>query len=99
MDDAVADTVGRGEPATDRPLPNIPNQTDDVSYLQPDFNPASLTVPKLRNVLATHEVAYATARTKKDLVRLFEANIAPRVAATVRAMAKVQRTDEGIIDA
>ncbi|KAK1976442.1 hypothetical protein LZ30DRAFT_564663, partial [Colletotrichum cereale] len=79
-------------------LPNIPNPTDNASYLQPDFDPASLTVPKLRNLLAAHEVIYATAKTKKDLVGLFEANIAPRAAATVRAMAKVERTDEGIVD-
>ncbi|KAK2051927.1 hypothetical protein LY76DRAFT_598995 [Colletotrichum caudatum] len=80
-------------------LPNIPNPTDDISYLQPGFDPAFLTVPKLRNLLAAHQVMYAKAKNKADLVRLFEANIIPRAAATIQAMGAIERTDEGIIDA
>lgn len=80
------------------PLRNIPTQSDDVSYLQANFNPASLTIARLRNILAAHEVSYATAKTKNDFIQLFLFNIKPRAEATIKAMAAVKRTDAGIID-
>ncbi|KAF3812036.1 hypothetical protein GCG54_00015586 [Colletotrichum gloeosporioides] len=84
---------------TNTPLPNIPNPSDDISYLHPSFNPTSLTIPKLRNLLAAHEVAYTKAKNKADLVRLFEANIVPRAAATIQVIGTIEKTDEGIVDA
>lgn len=84
---------------TNTPLPNIPNPTDDISYLHPSFNPDCLTIPKLRNLLSAHEVTYIKAKNKADLLQLFEAHIAPRAAATIRAMSTVEKTDEGIVDA
>lgn len=83
----------------DRPLTNIPIPTDDISYLQPEFKPASLTVPKLRNILTAHEVMCTKARKKEDFVKLFEDFIAPRADATLQAMATVEKTTEGIVDA
>ncbi|KAH0424816.1 sister chromatid separation protein [Colletotrichum camelliae] len=82
-----------------KPLANIPIPTDDISYLQPGFKPASLTVPKLRNVLTAHEVMCTKARKKEDFVKLFEDFIAPRANATLQAMATVEKTTEGIVDA
>ncbi|KAI8240142.1 hypothetical protein K4K57_007563 [Colletotrichum sp. SAR 10_99] len=84
---------------TNTPLPNIPNPTDDILYLHPSFDPNSLTIPKLRNLLAAHEVAYTKAKNKADLVHLFEANVVPRAAATLQAMSAVEKTDQGIVDA
>ncbi|KAJ0268880.1 hypothetical protein COL940_012977 [Colletotrichum noveboracense] len=82
----------------DDPLRNIPIQSDDISYVQVNFSPTSLTIAKLRNILAAHEVSYATAKTKKDFIQLFLSNIKPRAAAIIKAMAAVKRTDAGIID-
>ncbi|KAI8305206.1 hypothetical protein K4K59_012312 [Colletotrichum sp. SAR11_240] len=84
---------------TNTPLPNIPNPTDDISYLHPSFNPTSLTIPKLRNLLSAHEVTYTKAKNKADLIQLFDANIVPRAAATIQAMSTVEKTDQGIVDA
>ncbi|KAF0317085.1 sister chromatid separation protein [Colletotrichum asianum] len=84
---------------TNAPLPNIPNPTDDISYLHASFNPTFLTIPKLRNLLSAHEVTYTKAKNKADLIQLFDANIVPRAAATIQAMSTVEKTDEGIVDA
>ncbi|KAI8201148.1 hypothetical protein K4K54_001995 [Colletotrichum sp. SAR 10_86] len=84
---------------TNTPLPNIPNPTDDISYLHPSFNPRSLTIPKLRNMLATHEVNYTKAKNKSELIELFESNIVPKAVATIQAIGNIERTDEGIVDA
>ncbi|KAI8283189.1 hypothetical protein K4K60_002939 [Colletotrichum sp. SAR11_57] len=80
------------------PLRNIPTKSDDVSYLQANFNPASLTIARLRNISAAHEVLYAKAQTKNDFIQLFLSNIKPRAEATIKAMAAVKRIDEVIID-
>ncbi|KAK1958851.1 hypothetical protein LY78DRAFT_591330 [Colletotrichum sublineola] len=79
-------------------LPYIPSIADDVSHLAPDFDPEKLSVPKLRNVLLANGIEYGTAK-KGDLVRLFRAEISPKAAATLKAMADVQPTANGIIDA
>ncbi|KAJ4996934.1 hypothetical protein K4K48_007643 [Colletotrichum sp. SAR 10_66] len=84
---------------TNTPLPNIPNPTDDISYLHPSFNPSSLTIPKLRNMLAAHEVNYTKAKNKSELIELFESNIVPKAVATIQAIGNIERTDEGIVDA
>ncbi|KAF4829885.1 hypothetical protein CGCSCA4_v014429 [Colletotrichum siamense] len=84
---------------TNTPLPNIPNPTDDISYLQASFNPDSLTIPKLRNLLAAHEVNYTKAKNKSELIELFESNIVPKAVATIQAIGNIERTDEGIVDA
>ncbi|WQF87899.1 Putative HeH/LEM domain-containing protein [Colletotrichum destructivum] len=79
-------------------LKNIPSIEDDVSYLQPDFDPNSLPVPKLRNIFLAHDVAYRSAKTKAELVDLFVREVAPRAAATLEAMTRVKRSDRGIVD-
>ncbi|KAF5500019.1 hypothetical protein CGCA056_v014956 [Colletotrichum aenigma] len=106
IDDSTTDASTNGpingvspEVDTNTPLPNIPNPTDDISYLHPSFNPKSLTIPQLRNLLAAHEVAYTKAKNKADLVHLFEANVVPRAAATIQAVGTIEKTDEGIVDA
>ncbi|CCF32902.1 hypothetical protein CH063_05183 [Colletotrichum higginsianum] len=79
-------------------LKNIPSIEDDVSYLQPDFDPNSLPVPKLRNIFLAHDVAYRSAKTKAELVDLFVREVTPRAAATLEAMTRVKRSDRGIVD-
>ena len=73
-------------------------QVDDLYYLSDSFNPASLTVPKLRNILLTHEVNYPSSARKQTLIELFKEKIVPR-AEELLASYKVEPSAEGIIDA
>ncbi|KAK1995271.1 hypothetical protein LX36DRAFT_582789, partial [Colletotrichum falcatum] len=77
----------------------IPSVADNVSHLAPDFDPNRLTVAKLRNILLTNGVKYSTTAKKADLVFLFRAEISPKAAATLRAMADVRPTAKGIVEA
>ncbi|KAK2030359.1 hypothetical protein LX32DRAFT_727345 [Colletotrichum zoysiae] len=84
---------------TEDPLPNIPSTLDDNTYLNPGFDPRTLPVVKLRNILMTHGVDYRFAKKKLDFIALFENHIAPKAAATLQAIAKVKPSNEGITDA
>ncbi|KAK9368855.1 Man1-Src1p-C-terminal domain-containing protein [Lipomyces kononenkoae] len=53
---------------------------DDVSYLEPNFDPEKLRVPDLRRVLLMHEVAFPSAAKKAVLVELFREHITPNSA-------------------
>lgn len=49
---------------------------EEGKYLDPDFDPNSLTIPNLIGIFAYHEVPYQTSNnTKAKLVRLFNENI------------------------
>ncbi|KAF3803812.1 hypothetical protein GCG54_00011650 [Colletotrichum gloeosporioides] len=95
--------LGEGTPddttaASSQPLDNIPSLFDDTSYLAPDFNPTTLKIPTLRNVLLRHNIPYSPTQTKSVLIEIFISEIQPRAAATLAAMAKVQRDEKGIVD-
>jgi hypothetical protein len=47
-------------------------------YLEPDFNPASLTVSQLLGVLGYHNIPYPTPYSKPKLVQLFNDEIKAR---------------------
>lgn len=72
---------------------------DDLSYLQPDFNPASLTVAKLRNILLKHGIAWSSATKKGDLVDIFNDKLKPKAKRILNAQKRVQRTSLGIENA
>ncbi|KAF3800034.1 hypothetical protein GCG54_00015617 [Colletotrichum gloeosporioides] len=91
-----AESKGDGTAAT--PLENIPSMWDDAGYLAPDFNPSTMKVAILRNVLCRHNIHYSSADTKKTLVHIFDKEITPRAAATLTAMGKVTPSNEGIVD-
>ncbi|KAI8295136.1 Inner nuclear membrane protein SRC1 [Colletotrichum sp. SAR11_240] len=84
--------------ASSQPLDNIPSLFDDTSYLVPGFNPTTLKIPTLRNVLLRHNIPYPPTHTKKVLVDIFVSEIQPRAAATLAAMSKVQRDEKDIVD-
>lgn len=48
-------------------------------YLEPDFDPMSLTVPHLLSILTLHAVKYPTPHNKSKLVQAFNEDIRPRV--------------------
>jgi Man1-Src1p-like protein/HeH/LEM domain-containing protein len=74
-------------------------EEEDISYLQPDFNPTSLTVPRLRNVLLTHNIDYPSSAKKADLVQIFNDELKPRAKKLLAAQRRIQRSSRGIEDA
>ncbi|GKT97260.1 sister chromatid separation protein [Colletotrichum tofieldiae] len=93
----VSDEISQRHQADD-PLPCIPSIEDDISHLAPGFNPETLCVAKLRNLLLINGIEYGAAK-KAELVQLFQSKIAPKAAATLRAMAQVKPSSRGIADA
>ena len=73
-------------------------ELDELDYLSPSFDPASLTVPKLRKILLTHEVEYPSSAKKPQLIQLFNENVVPQ-AKKILARAKTKRSARGIVDA
>jgi len=70
-------------------------------YLEPEFNPASLTVSQLLGVLGYHNVPYPTPYTKPKLVALFNDEIKARATKFKKERIKQensQPSDDGIMD-
>ncbi|KAG9104604.1 inner nuclear membrane protein enriched at telomere/subtelomere region [Ceratobasidium sp. 370] len=70
-------------------------------YLQPDFEPSTLTIPHLLSVLTYHGVKYPSPHTKGKLVDVFNAEIKPRSAELLRERQIRERkkpSHEGIFD-
>lgn len=74
------------------------SELDELEYLSPSFDPASLTVPKLRNILLTHNVEYPSSAKKPQLIELFNDNIAPQAKKILAARARTKRSARGIVD-
>jgi hypothetical protein len=72
---------------------------EELSYLQPDFDPSSLTVPRLRNVLLTHGISHPSSAKKADLVQLFHDQLKPQAKRILAARKRTQRSSKGIEDA
>ena len=70
-------------------------------YLEPDFNPASLTVAHLLGIFGFHNVKYPSQYTKAKLVELFNSEIKPKAdnySAERLSRQNSQASDEGIKD-
>lgn len=72
---------------------------DDQAYLDPDFDPNSLTVPKLRSILVAHSIAYPSSAKKSQLVDVFNESVRPQASSLRDASIRVKRSSRGIIDA
>ena len=70
---------------------------DEFAYLQPDFDPASLTVPRLRSILVAHNVTYPSSAKKPDLIELFNENVAANAKKIRSSQARTKRTTKGIV--
>ncbi|KAJ7709943.1 Man1-Src1p-C-terminal domain-containing protein [Mycena rosella] len=70
-------------------------------YLEPDFEPASLTVSQLLGVLGYHNVVYPSPPSKPKLIALFNAEIKPKASKfkkeRIKAAASIA-SDDGITD-
>ncbi|KAF7363409.1 MSC domain-containing protein [Mycena sanguinolenta] len=70
-------------------------------YLDPDFEPSSLTVSQLLGVLGYHNIVYPTPYSKPKLIALFDAEIKPRASKFKKERLKAEASiasDEGITD-
>lgn len=71
---------------------------EDLDYLSPDFDLNSLTVPRLRSILVSHDVSYPASAKKAQLVQILQDEVLPRARTLLRERDEVRRTSEGITD-
>lgn len=71
---------------------------DEMEYLQPSFDPSTLTMPRLRNILMTHDIQYPASAKKQQLVEIFTHELKPKARKLLAARDRVRRTSEGITD-
>ena len=69
-----------------------------MEYLQPSFNPNTITVPRLRNIFMTHEIQYPPSAKKPELVEIFNQELKPKAKKLLAARDHVRRTSRGITD-
>ncbi|KAG7932894.1 hypothetical protein KL934_003549 [Ogataea polymorpha] len=53
---------------------------DSVEYLDPDFDPHKVTVPRLRSILVDRKIDYPSSAKKAELIQLYEEYIRPNAA-------------------
>lgn len=70
----------------------------EVDYLSPSFNPSSLTVPRLRAILVSHDISYPASAKKSQLIEIFTDQLLPRSRKILAARARTKRTSKGITD-
>jgi hypothetical protein len=75
------------------------SDTDSLDYLQTGFDPSSLTVPRLRSILVSHNVEYPSGAKKPQLIQIFTDNVLPQSRKILAARARARRTSKGIMDA
>jgi hypothetical protein len=73
--------------------------TENIDYLQPDFDPQTVTMPQLRSILVTHNVQYPGTAKKQKLVDLFTQEVAPQAKKILAQRARAKRSSKGIVDA
>lgn len=72
---------------------------EDQEYLEPGFDPTSLTMPRLRSILLAHNVNYPASAKKGQLVDLFNQNVAAQAKKIKSDSLRVKRSSRGIVDA
>lgn len=70
----------------------------ELDYLSPTFDPASLTVPRLRAILVSHEINYPSSAKKPQLIDIFTRELVPRSRKILAARSRTKRTSKGITD-
>ena len=70
----------------------------EMEYLSPTFDPASLTVPRLRAILVSHDISYPSSAKKSQLIDIFTSELVPRSRKILAARSRIRRTSRGITD-
>ena len=71
---------------------------DELAYLLPSFDPSTLTIPRLRNILMSHDISYPSSAKKPQLVEIFTLELKPNARKILAARDRVRRTSRGITD-
>ena len=71
---------------------------DDLAYLAPGFDLSSLTVPRIRSILVSHDVPYPASAKKPQLINIMETEVLPKAKKLLNARARTKPTSRGIID-
>ncbi|KAL9065988.1 MAG: hypothetical protein Q9157_007292 [Trypethelium eluteriae] len=71
---------------------------ENYDYLAPDFDPNTLTVPRLRSILVHHNVEYPSSAKKSQLIEIFNRNVVPQAGKILREQSRVKRSSKGIED-
>ena len=72
---------------------------DVDDYLQEGFDPRSVTMPRLRSILVTHNVDYPSTAKKAQLVKLVEDHVLPQAPKLRAQKARAKRSSMGIVNA
>jgi hypothetical protein len=75
------------------------SDTDSLEYLQAGFDPSTLTVPRLRSILVSHDIDYPSSAKKSQLIQIFNDHVLPQSRRILSARARAKRTSRGIVDA
>ncbi|KAI4153073.1 MAG: hypothetical protein LQ340_002528 [Diploschistes diacapsis] len=76
----------------------VTTSDDELEYLSPGFDPATLTVPRLRSILVSHDIEYSASSKKPQLIAIFNERLVPRARKILNARDKMKRTSSGITD-
>lgn len=68
----------------------------EIEYLSPSFDPSSLTVSRLREILVTHDISYPSSAKKSQLIDIFTQQLVPRSRKILAARSRIRRTSKGI---
>ncbi|KAF9879748.1 hypothetical protein CkaCkLH20_02559 [Colletotrichum karsti] len=71
---------------------------DEYEYLQPGFDPKSLTVPRLRSIFVAHDIQYPATAKKPQLIELFNDELLPQAKKILAKQARAKRSSKGIVD-
>ncbi|BDD56754.1 inner nuclear membrane protein enriched at telomere/subtelomere region [Monascus purpureus] len=74
------------------------NGFEDLDYLSPDFDLNSLTIPRLRSILVSHDVPYPASAKKAQLIQILQDEVMPHARRLLREREQVRRTSAGIMD-
>jgi Man1-Src1p-C-terminal domain/HeH/LEM domain len=91
----------RSRPSTEQSTldpPTMASSDDELAYLKPGFELSSLTVPKLRSILVSHDISYPSSAKKPQLIQLVEDQVLPQARKLLNARARTKRTSRGIED-
>lgn len=72
---------------------------DTEDYLEEGFDPRSVTVPRLRSILVTHNVEYPATAKKAQLVELVEDHVLAQAPKLRAQRARAKRSSMGIVNA
>ena len=72
---------------------------DVDDYLQEGWDPRSVTMPRLRSILVTHNVDFSSTAKKAQLVQLVEDEVLPQAPKLRAQKARAKRSSMGIVNA